>query len=158
VDWHYSGEFIRVGELDEASDIIDGSLRTLRPLARERIEAAALSGAYELKAALVHARAGEAASMWERWQRAEDIGQQLGADREDPLAFGPSNIAIWSVALPVEMLDAATAVKRAEMVNPALGKLAPAASVTKGRYSAERGAVPASGQLDRPVDGAGSQA
>jgi transcriptional regulator with XRE-family HTH domain len=138
VDWHYSGEFIRVGELDEASDIIDGSLRILRPLARERIEAAALSGAYELKAALVHARAGEPASMWERWQRAEDIGQQIGADREDPLAFGPSNIAIWSVALPVEMLDAATAVKRAEMVNPALGKLAPAASVATGRYSAER--------------------
>jgi transcriptional regulator with XRE-family HTH domain len=138
VNWHYSGEFIRVGELDEASDIIDESLRTLRPLAKERIEAAALSGAYELKAALVHARAGEAAPMWERWQRAENIGQQIGHDRNDPLAFGPSNVAIYSVALPVEMLDAASAVKHAETVNPTLAKLTPAASAAKGRYSAER--------------------
>jgi hypothetical protein len=29
VDWHYAGEFIRVGELGEASEIIDDSLRLL---------------------------------------------------------------------------------------------------------------------------------
>lgn len=138
VDWHWAGEFIRVGELDEASQIIDDGLRALRPIAGERVEAAALNGAYELKAALVCARAGDSASMWKRWQRAEDIGQQIGADRDEPLAFGPSNIAIWSVALPVEMLDAATAVKRAETVNPALEKLTPAGSAARGRYSAER--------------------
>jgi transcriptional regulator with XRE-family HTH domain len=138
VDWHYAGEFIRVGELDEASDIINDSLRALRPLTGEHVDAAALTGAYELKAALVAARAGDAAAMWERWQRAADIGQQVGRDRHEPLAFGPSNIAIWSVALPVEMLDAATAVKRAETVNPALEKLMPGGSVTQGRYSAER--------------------
>lgn len=109
VDWHYAGEFLQVGELDEASGIIDDSLRTLRPLAGERIDAAALIGAYELKVALVAARAADAATMWERWQRAENIGQQVGRDRDEPLAFGPSNIAIWLVALPVEMLDAATA-------------------------------------------------
>lgn len=72
VDWHYAGEFIRVGELDEASVIIDDGLRALRPLAAERIDAAALIGAYELKAALAAARAGDPATMWERWQRAED--------------------------------------------------------------------------------------
>jgi hypothetical protein len=36
------------------------------------------------------------------------------------------------------MLDAATAVKRAELVNPVLGALIPAPSIGKGRYSAER--------------------
>jgi transcriptional regulator with XRE-family HTH domain len=138
IDWHYAGEFIRVGELDAASDIIEENLNELRPLAPERTEAAALVGAYELKAALVAARAGDATAMWERWDRADTIGAQLGRDHDDPLAFGPSNVAIWSVALPVEMLDAGAAVKRAELVNPVLGTLAPAASIAKGRYSAER--------------------
>ncbi len=138
IDWHYAGEFIRVGELDEAADIIDAGLAGLRPLARERADAAALTGMYELKAALVSARAGDAAGLWERWQRASDIAGDIGGDREEPLAFGPSNVAIWSVALPVEMLDGASAVKRAEMVNPALGELRPAASIAAGQYSRER--------------------
>jgi transcriptional regulator with XRE-family HTH domain len=138
IDWHYAGEFIRVGELGVASDIIDASLRTLRPLARERIEAAAMIGAYELKAALVAARAGDAATLWERWRQAETIAGEIGRDREEPLAFGPSNVAIWSVALPVEMLDAVTAVQRAETVNPVLSRLVPAAWISKGQYSAER--------------------
>jgi transcriptional regulator with XRE-family HTH domain len=138
IDWHYAGGFIRVGELDTASDIIEENLTALRPLAPERAEATALVGAYELKAALVAARAGDANAMWERWRRADAIGAHLGRDHDDPLAFGPSNVAIWSVALPVEMLDAAAAVKRAELVNPVLGTLTPAASIAKGRYSAER--------------------
>ena len=138
VDWHYAGEFLRVGELDEASDIIEEGLRTLRPLATESIEAAALAGAYELKAALICARAGDTAAMWERWQRAEERASTVGHDLNVPLAFGPSNTAIWSVALPVEALDAASAVARAQKVNPSLGKLTPAASISKGRYSAER--------------------
>lgn len=138
IDWHYAGEFIRVGELDDASDIIDQGLRKLRPLARDRIDAAALTGAYELKAALISARAGDTASMWERWRRADTIAGDIGHDLDEPLAFGPSNVAIWSVALPVEMLDGATAVRRAETVNPYLGKLTPAATIAPGRYSAER--------------------
>jgi hypothetical protein len=40
-------------------------------------------------------------------------------------AFGPSNVAIWSVALPVEMLDAAEAVTRALQVNPEAERIAP---------------------------------
>lgn len=138
VDWHYAGEFIRAGELDTASDIIEENLRALRPLSRDSSEAFALAGAYELKAALVAARAGDATAMWERWQRAETTAQAFGPDREDPLAFGPTNVAIWSVALPVEMLDAGAAVKRAQSVNPALSELIPAASIGKGCYSAER--------------------
>jgi hypothetical protein len=138
IDWHYAGVFIRAGELDQASDILDEGMRALRPLTSERVAAAALAGAYELQAALVSARAGDAATMWERWQRADDICQQVGHDREDPLQFGPSNIAIWSVSLPVEMLDGASAVKRAEEVNPYLGRLTPAAIFAKGQYSAQR--------------------
>jgi transcriptional regulator with XRE-family HTH domain len=136
-EWHYAGEFIRVGELGEAAEIIEGGLRALHPLAREDVGAAALTGGYELKAALVSARAGDAPAMWEHWERALAIGEQIGHDR-DELAFGPSNVAIWSVALPVEMLDGAAAVNRATLVGPALDALIPSATIAKGRYSRER--------------------
>jgi transcriptional regulator with XRE-family HTH domain len=138
IDWHYAMAFLRVGELDQAADLMDEGLRDLRPLVSERVEAAALTGMYELQAALICARGGDPVTLWERWQRAYDIGQQVGVDRGEPLQFGPSNVAIWSVSLPVEMLDGATAVKRAEQASPALGKLTPAAVITKGQYSAQR--------------------
>jgi hypothetical protein len=134
----YAGEFIRVGELGEAAAIIQDGLRALRPLARQDEPAAALTGAYELKAALVAARAGDRPAMWARWQRAHAVGEQIGHDLNEPLAFGPSNVAIWSVALPVEMLDGAAAVARAKQVNPTLGALIPAATIARGRYSRER--------------------
>lgn len=101
VEWHYSGEFIRVGELGDAADIIEGGLRELRPLAGEDVTASALTGAYELKAALVAARAGDAVATWERWERAHSISEEIGGDLNEPLAFGPTNVAIWSVALAV---------------------------------------------------------
>jgi transcriptional regulator with XRE-family HTH domain len=138
VEWHYAGEFIRVGELGEAVGIIGDGLRALSPLARHDERAAALTGAYELKAALAAARAGDAAAMWERWERAQVVGEQIGHDLNEPLAFGPSNVAIWSVALPVEMLDGAAAVARAKRVNPTLDALIPAATIARGRYSRER--------------------
>lgn len=138
IDWHYAMSFLRVGELDQAADLMDEGLRNLHPLVSEHVEAAALTGMYELLAALIAARGGDQATLWQRWQRAYDIGQHVGTDRGEPLQFGPSNVAIWSVSLPVEMLDGATAVKRAEQASPTLGKLTPAAVITKGQYSAQR--------------------
>jgi hypothetical protein len=82
VEWHYSGEFIRVGELGDAADIIEGGLCELRPLAREDVTAAALTGAYELKASLVAAWAGDAVATWERWERARVIGEENGREPE----------------------------------------------------------------------------
>jgi transcriptional regulator with XRE-family HTH domain len=138
IDWHYAMSFLRVGELDQAADLMNEGLGALRPFVSEHVDAAALTGMYELLAALIAARGGEPGSLWQRWQRACDIGEQVGADRGEPLQFGPSNVAIWSVSLPVEMLDGATAIKRAEQASPALGKLTPAAVITKGQYSAQR--------------------
>jgi transcriptional regulator with XRE-family HTH domain len=138
IDWHYAMSFLRVGEVDQAADLMQEGLRDLRPLVSEHVEAAALTGMYELLAALIAARGSDPAALWERWQRAYDIGQRIGADRSEPLQFGPSNVAIWSVSLPVEMLDGATAVKRAEHASPTLAKLTPTAIITKGQYSAQR--------------------
>ena len=122
----------------DAAEIIDGGLRELWPAARENLTAAALTGAYELKAALTAARAGDTATTWARWERARTVADEIGRDLNEPLAFGPSNVAIWSVALPVEMLHGAEAVDRAGQVNPFLGTLIPAATIGPGRYSRER--------------------
>jgi hypothetical protein len=73
---------------------MDEVLRDLRPFISEHVEAAALTGMYELQAALI-AGGGDSATLWERWQRAYDIGQHVGADRSEPLQFGPTNVAIW---------------------------------------------------------------
>ena len=35
-----------------------------------------------------------AAATWERWERARVIGEEIGRDLNEPLAFGPSNVAI----------------------------------------------------------------
>jgi transcriptional regulator with XRE-family HTH domain len=138
VEWHYSGEFIRVGELADAAEIIESGLEELRPSGRENVTAAALTGAYELKAALIAARAGDRATTWQRWERARAVAEEIGRDLNEPLAFGPSNVAIWSVALPVEMFHGTEAVSRARMVNPVLSALIPAATIGPGRYSRER--------------------
>lgn len=47
IDWHYAMSFLRVGELDQAADLMDEGLRDLRPLVSEHVEAAALTGMYE---------------------------------------------------------------------------------------------------------------
>lgn len=138
IDWHYAMSFLRVGEVEQAADLMEEGLRDLRPLATEQVEAAALAGMYELLAALIAARSGDPVTLWQRWQRAYDIGQEVGTDRGEPLQFGPSNVAIWSVSLPVEMLDGAAAVKRAEQASPTLAKLTPTAVIAKGQYSAQR--------------------
>jgi hypothetical protein len=58
---------------------------------------------YELQAVLVSVRGGDPATLWERWQPSYNIGQEVGIDRGEPLQFGPSNVAIRSVSLPIEM-------------------------------------------------------
>jgi hypothetical protein len=99
------------------------------------VSAAALTGAHEIKASLAAARAGDAVSTWKRWERARVMGEEIGRDLNKPLAFGPSSVAIWSVALPVEMLNGVEAVRPTRQVNPVLGSLIPAAEITPSRYS-----------------------
>ena len=59
IDWHYAMSFLRVGEVDQAADLMEEGLRDLRPLATEQVEAAALTGMYELLAALIAARGSD---------------------------------------------------------------------------------------------------
>ncbi|GAB3951529.1 helix-turn-helix domain-containing protein [Streptomyces sparsus] len=125
--WYEAGEFLAIGEHDDAADIIDGALSALgRP---QRPEALSLVGAFHLKAALNAARATDRAAAELHLSRAKETADQLGEDRNDfQLQFGPTNTAIWSVSLPVEMGRGREAVRAAERVSQGLPR----------EYAAER--------------------
>ncbi|WP_153812131.1 helix-turn-helix transcriptional regulator [Streptomyces sp. SUK 48] len=115
--WYDAGEFLAIGEHDEAGDIIDDALTGLGSGRETRPEAVSLRGAFHLKAALNSARAADAQTAEQHWVKAKEAAEQLGQDRNDfQLQFGPTNVAIWGVSLPVELGNGRVAVDRAEQV------------------------------------------
>ncbi|WP_233518431.1 hypothetical protein [Streptomyces corynorhini] len=115
--WYEAGEFLSIGEHDEAGAIIDGALSELGAVKGRSPEAESLRGAFELKASLNYARAADGKAAERHWKRAGVIADRLGEDRNDfQLQFGPTNFAIWGVSLPVEMGKGRLAVERAGMV------------------------------------------
>jgi transcriptional regulator with XRE-family HTH domain len=115
--WYDAGEFLSIGEHDEAGAIIDGALTELAGIKGPGPEAVSLKGAFELKASLNYARAADGKAAEGHWKRAGRSADQLGEDRNDfQLQFGPTNFAIWGVSLPVEMGKGRLAVERAGRV------------------------------------------
>ncbi|MBB5933797.1 XRE family transcriptional regulator [Streptomyces zagrosensis] len=118
--WYESGEFLAIGEHEEAGVIIDGALSELDRLSTSP-EQISLKGAFHLKASLNHARASEPKPAERHLAEARELAETLGEDRNDfQLHFGPTNVAIWSVSLSVEMGRGQEAVRRATRVTPNL--------------------------------------
>lgn len=115
--WYDAGEFLTIGEHDEAGAIIDEALTELGAIPTPGPEAVSLQGAFHLKASLNLARAKDAAGAVRHLQHAQHAAAKLGEDRNDwQMQFGPTNTALWSVSLPVEMGHGRDAVARAEKV------------------------------------------
>jgi transcriptional regulator with XRE-family HTH domain len=113
--WYDAGEFLSIGEHDEAGAIIDDALTDLGAMRERRPEAVSLRGAFHLKAALNSARAADAHAAEAHWAKAKEAADELGEDRNDfQLQFGPTNVAIWGVSLPVELGRGRVAVDRAD--------------------------------------------
>lgn len=114
--WYESGEYIAIGEHDVAADIIDDSLRDLARL-DHTAQAVSLTGAFHLKAALNSARAADATGSETGLRHAQVAAEDLGRDENYfDLQFGPSNVAIWGVSIPVEFGRGREAVRRGEQV------------------------------------------
>lgn len=112
--WYDAGEFLSIGEHDEAGAIIDGALTELGAIRDRAPEVVSLCGAFHLKAALNSARATDSRGAEQHWMKAKTAAEELGEDRNDyQLQFGPTNVAIWGVSLPVEMGKGRLAVERA---------------------------------------------
>jgi transcriptional regulator with XRE-family HTH domain len=115
--WYDAGEFLTIGEHDEAGAIIDEALTQLGSIRAPEPEAVSLKGAFHLKASLNLARATDAAGAVRHLEHAQQAAEELGEDRNDwQMQFGPTNTALWSVSLPVELGQGKAAVARAEKV------------------------------------------
>ncbi|WP_329215340.1 helix-turn-helix transcriptional regulator [Streptomyces sp. NBC_01485] len=115
--WYDAGEFLSIGEHDEAGAIIDDALTELGAMPSPGPEAVSLKGAFHLKASLNLARAKDTAAAVRHLGHAQQAADRLGEDRNDwQMQFGPTNTALWSVSLPVEMGHGKDAVARAEKV------------------------------------------
>jgi transcriptional regulator with XRE-family HTH domain len=115
--WYDAGEFLTIGEHDEAGAIIDEALTELGAIASPGPEAVSLRGAFHLKASLNLARATDAKGAVRHLGHAQQAADELGEDRNDwQMQFGPTNTALWSVSLPVELGQGKAAVARAEKV------------------------------------------
>jgi len=115
--WYDAGEFLTIGEHDEAGAIIDNALTELGAIPQPGPEAVSLRGAFHLKASLNLARATDTKAAVRHLKQAEQAADELGEDRNDwQMQFGPTNTALWAVSLPVEMGRGKEAVTRAETV------------------------------------------
>jgi transcriptional regulator with XRE-family HTH domain len=115
--WYDAGEFLTIGEHDEAGAIIDEALTELGAVRTRGPEVVSLRGAFHLKASLNLARATDGKNAVTHLKKAEAAAEELGEDRNDwQMQFGPTNTALWGVSLPVEMGRGRDAVARAEKV------------------------------------------
>ncbi|NUS29832.1 MAG: helix-turn-helix transcriptional regulator [Streptomyces sp.] len=115
--WYDAGEFLTIGEHDEAGAIIDEALTELGEIRQACPEVVSLRGAFHLKASLNLARATDTKAALSHLKQAEQAAEELGEDRNDwQMQFGPTNTALWAVSLPVEMGRGKEAVARAEKV------------------------------------------
>ncbi|QFQ96987.1 helix-turn-helix transcriptional regulator [Streptomyces phaeolivaceus] len=115
--WYDAGEFLTIGEHDEAGAIIDGALTELGTIPSPGPATVSLKGAFHLKASLNLARAKDSAAAVRHLGHAQQAAAELGEDRNDwQLQFGPTNAALWSVSLPVELGRGKDAVTCAEKI------------------------------------------
>lgn len=112
-------EMISAGEFRAAESLMDASLSRIETDVQDDQPATvAVYGYLHLEAALAAARRGDQASTDARLSEAQLAATRIGTDRDDyRLAFGPTNVAIWSVALPVEYVDPGPALERAEAIH-----------------------------------------
>lgn len=115
-EWYWAGEYICIGEHGVAADVLEAALAEVdrQPVSARQVS---LRGSLHLKAALNAARAADSAGTDAGLRHAERAAECLGVDRNDfELCFGPTNVAIWSVALPVEFGQGREAVRRGERI------------------------------------------
>lgn len=104
------------GEYGLAGYVTDRAIDRLTELPSTP-ERESVYGFMHLEAALAAAHRGDHAAVRDHYTEAEQVAQLLGSDRDDyRLAFGPTNVGIWGVALAVEVMDGGAAVEKARTV------------------------------------------
>lgn len=103
--------FIRLGSKEEAEHAATTAVEALGQRADLTPPGLSVLGSLHLVKALVHARCSQRSEARAELEKARQVAEQLGEDRNDyNLEFGPTNVAIQTVATAVDLGDAGEAI------------------------------------------------
>lgn len=110
--------FVRLGNNSEAEHAVRAAVDALSQRAELTPPGLSVLGSLHLVKALVHARSGQRAEAREEIEKARQIADQVGEDRNDyNLEFGPTNVAIQAVSTAVDLGDAGEAIEIGKTIN-----------------------------------------
>lgn len=117
-DYQRAGEMICAADWLGAERFLESSRKQLEPeLGAGDPVTLSVYGNLHLKSGLAAARGGRKDVADAHLAEAVETANRIGVDRDDyRLCFGPTNAAIWSVGLAVELMDGTEAVKRSQSV------------------------------------------
>lgn len=102
--------FVRLGSNDQAERAVTEAIAALSQRTELTPPGLSVLGSLHLAKALVHARCGQRSEAREEIEKARQLADRLGEDRNDyNLEFGPTNVAIQAVSTAVDLGDAGEA-------------------------------------------------
>jgi hypothetical protein len=111
--------FLSLGQLSQVQTVAATSDEALQ---RQESTPGVLSlrGAFQLVLAVAAARDNDRSGAYGHLDQARELATQIGEDRNDfGTEFGPTNVALHSVAVAVELGDAGHALELADAIDPA---------------------------------------
>jgi len=113
--WRLGWTYQTLGRPKDAIEIVMTAAAALEPgLGAASPPHLSMWGSLHLNAAIAAAQAGERAAARDLLGEARATARRLGVDRNDfQTFFGPTNVAIYEVSIPVELGDGGIAVERA---------------------------------------------
>jgi transcriptional regulator with XRE-family HTH domain len=111
--------FLTARHYDQAEETARTAADALQPLAgRGDPEAMSLWGALTLQRAVTASRVNDPDTAYSQLERARQIAERLGEGRNDyNTEFGPANVALYEIAVAVELGDAGRALRTATTVD-----------------------------------------
>lgn len=149
-----SNALMRLGERDRATRLLAATIDSLAPLADPTApepNVAQVYGMLHLRAALYAARDQRGASAHDHLTEAETLAQRTGERNALHLHFGPSNVAVWTVAVGVELEDGPAAHDRASAAPVDRTALGSANREATWHFDLARALAQAEGSRDQEV-------
>jgi transcriptional regulator with XRE-family HTH domain len=118
--WWLAHVFLRSGRIEEATDLLKTGIDALEPdLGHAGPAHLSVWGAMLLTSAITAAKRNDRTDAWAYVREARKAADRLGRDGNYlATAFGPTNVALRTVAVPVELGDAGEALQVARTIDP----------------------------------------
>jgi hypothetical protein len=118
--WWLAHVFLRSGRIEEATGLLRTGIDALEPdLGHAGPAHLSVWGAMLLTSAITAAKRNDRTDAWAYVREARKAADRLGRDGNYlATAFGPTNVALRTVAIPVELGDAGEALQVARTIDP----------------------------------------